>query len=236
MNSISKVLIACTAVCVLLYLAIAQFLGGTAELRDTLDVKSLSHVREAETLVRPEKVELAVETGDALVRDDSQRIDASTVLARSGTSDSEAEADNPGLFGESTAADAVEQFEGTAAEATASMIRETLGITKPKPPVRAVDVAYELPPNCDASAVTLAPVAVQYRYERPTIKASSLSELEMLMIEYRQCEGGVFHFDHNPLGKEDATPLLMQMRLDELKYFFLQHRVPKTALRFPDDS
>ena len=97
-----------------------------------------------------------------------------------------------------------------------------------------MDVALEIPPECDANAILLAPLPVKYRHESPSIKGATLAELTLLIAEYRRCRGWLFHLSHNPLGKEDATPVLMQRRLDELKYYFLQHSVPKAALRFPE--
>ena len=102
------------------------------------------------------------------------------------------------------------------------------------PPVKTVDVALEISSECEAGDIVLAPLSVKYRYESPNIKGSSLSELELLVAEYRQCGGGIFHLSHTHLSEEDATPALMLRRLDEFKYFFLQHRVPKAALRFPE--
>ena len=113
---------------------------------------------------------------------------------------------------------------------------EKLGVREPKPATRAVDVRLETPENCDISGVALAPVSVQYRFESHMMRGVRMAELEILVSEYRRCDGGVFHFTRNSLGKVDSTPLLAQMRLDELKYFFVQHSVPKTALRYPEDQ
>lgn len=249
MNPIFKVVFACACVCLALYLVISEFLGGTDELKDTLDLKSLAHIREGKSQARSIKTDVVVPVAsepEEPVRDDVDRPDASTVLPRTAGADSDEVLEQPvATQGEQADRQDVKQVladsselveEMSSAEAAEALMKETLGINAPKPPVRAVDVTYELPPNCEASAAALAPVAVQYRYESPTIKGASLRELEILMTEYRRCEGGAFQFAHNPLGKEDATLSLMQMRLDELKYFFLQHRVPKTALKFPDDS
>ena len=46
MYPITKAIIACVAVCIALYFLIAEFLGTTDELKDSLDVNSLAHTRE----------------------------------------------------------------------------------------------------------------------------------------------------------------------------------------------
>ena len=247
MNPITKALIACTAVCIALYLLVAEFMGTTDRLKDSLDVKSLAHTREEESQAKPAKKREHVAVAPVPAQEAPQRntteerIDAHSVLPRSAprvekgvdadvhVAVEKGHAEPP----EDTGLVRLEDDKPSAAE---TLLKETLGIDEPPPPVRAVDVSYSAPENCEASGVALAPVAVQYRLESPTITGASLRELELLMTEYRRCDGGQFQFAHNPLGKEDATPQLMQRRLDELKYFFLQHRVSETALRFLDDS
>ncbi len=247
MNPITKALIACAAVCIALYLLVAEFLGTTDRLKGSLDVKSLAHTREQESQAKsakkPELVAVApVPTQETPQRDTTEeRIDAHSVLPRSVPTVKEGVEEGKDAAyetGDEEAAEdaAVVGLEEDKPSAAQTLLKETLGIDEPPPPVRAVDVSYSAPENCETSGVALAPVAVQYRFESPTITGASLRELELLMTEYRRCDGGQFQFAHNLLGKEDATPQLMQRRLDELKYFFLQHRVSKTALRFPDDS
>ena len=240
MNPITKALLACAAVCIALYFLISEFLGSTENLKDSLDVKSLAYTRPAESdkkaEVEPELLAQSVDPVEEAPERElvEERIDAASVLTVS-EEDANKDSDEDEESSDDETESEVDEEQSASASAEARL-KEALGIEEPLPPVRAVDVAYELPQECDASSVLLAPVTVKYRFESPTISGASLSELELLMNEYRRCEGGEFLFAHNPLGKEDATPLLMQRRLDELKYFFLQHRVPKAALRFPDDS
>ncbi len=264
MNPIYKALIASAAVCMALYLLISEFLGGTDKLQESLNVKSLAHTRVEESQAKPVKKPVLVAESPVIEneaperKEDVERIDAATVLPVSDEADvavkaevteeaadavaeegaeqagSDEAAEEEDASDDEDAADADdEQNEMNSGEAR---LKEVLGIDEPEPPVRAVDVSYHSPENCEAGAVVLAPVAVQYRFESPYITGGGLRELEVLMTEYRRCDGGEFRFAHNPLGSQDATPQLKQRRLDELKYFFLQHRVPKTALTFPDDS
>ena len=111
---------------------------------------------------------------------------------------------------------------------------EKLGIRDAPDPVQAIDVLLEIPLDCDGTGVVLAPVAVQYLFDSPTLKAASMLELDQLVEAYRLCDGGLFRLAHNPLARVDTTPSLAQMRLDELKYYFIQRSVPMAALRFPD--
>lgn len=238
MNPIVKVLIAASLVCVALYYGVTSFLGTTSGVNDSLNLKSLAHTRadnsDSQSGVDKKPEPLVVTLKEPVIAsrpDDEILIEVSTV------SDS---ADENDVIPKQAAAEAavvpdekIAAITGGAQE-TQERLKKTLGISKPLPPVRAVDVVLEIPAECDVSDVVLAPLPVKYRHESPTIKGASLQELEILVAEYRKCDGGVFHLSHNPLGREDSTPALRQRRLDELKYFFLQHRMPKTALRFPE--
>ncbi|MFK7855956.1 MAG: hypothetical protein AB8B79_17700 [Granulosicoccus sp.] len=122
-------------------------------------------------------------------------------------------------------------------EARQQAIRERLGIsnTSAPAPTPAIDVQYLVPPGCQAGDVALAPVTISYRFNSPAIKGSSLNVLETIIAEYRLCGGGSFKMSRNPLAEADESPALGQRRLDELKYFFIQHSVPKSALEYPED-
>ncbi len=238
MNPILKVLIVTLLVCLGLYLGVSEFLGTTDRLKGSLDVKSLAYIRDENP---DEDPRLATELKSVAAsrnpakespgREQSSQIDATTVKASPEKiqPDSDAGVDKVSDKQSDQDTDVL-----VAIADSKDRLKESLGMSEPPPTVRAVDVVYEIPSECDASAVLHAPIPVKYRYESPTIKGSSLAELELLIAEYRRCDGGIFHLSYNPLGKEDATPVLMQRRLDELKYYFLQHRVPKAALRFPE--
>ncbi len=230
MNPVLKVLIATLLVCFGLYFGVSKFLGTTKGQTDTLDLKSLAYIRpeSSEDKPKPEQTpEILPEPREAeeIVPepDEEARIDVTTVVGSDEDTD-EASEETPDEDAEAT--DAPQDKE--------NILKEALGISEPPLPVRAVDVALEIPSECEVGDIVLAPLAVKYRHESPSIKGFSLSELELLVAEYRKCGSGIFYLSHNPLGKEDATPALKQRRLDELKYFFLQHRVPKAALRFPE--
>jgi hypothetical protein len=113
-------------------------------------------------------------------------------------------------------------------------MKEKLGIRDAPDPVQAIDVLLEIPLDCDGTGVAMTPITVQYPLDSPAVKGASMLELDQLVEAYRLCEGGLFRLAHNPLAKVDTSPLLAQMRLDELKYYFIQRSVPVAALRFPD--
>ncbi len=143
------------------------------------------------------------------------------------------ETDETAAAKESSNAEKPAEIEETPAEARARELKEKLGIKVPKPPTRAVDVLLVPSEGCEASGVALAPVSVAYRFESPTVKGASLQQLELLVAEYRRCPDSVFQLTENSTGSEDSSETLTQMRFDELKYFFIQHSVSKTALRYP---
>lgn len=117
--------------------------------------------------------------------------------------------------------------------AVAKLNRLAQPLRAQEPASHAIDVTLEVSPYCDATVVALAPVAVQYRHESPTIKAGSLQALESLVAEYRKCQQSVFQLSESPLNHaETADSSLTQLRFDELKYFFIQHSVSKAALRY----
>ncbi|ASJ71433.1 hypothetical protein [Granulosicoccus antarcticus] len=239
MNPIVKVLIAAALFCLALYYGIAFLLGSTNELEESLDVKSLSYIREDDDTSRV-KPEIVVAPDEALAgKSDADPGDVPALeTAQAPERVVPADSLQADRVHAATAETEIESLEESArqTDSSAKRLKETLNVVEPPPPVRAVDVAFEIPANCDASDVVLAPLSVKYRYESPSIKGESIGELQSFAAEYHRCEGGIFRLSHNPLGREDSTPMLMQRRLDEIKYFFLQHRVPKSALKYPDNS
>ena len=284
MSPVAKVIIATAFVALLLFFGISQFLGGSERLSGSIDVRSLSHLRNdgksqsvksvnAQTATRnpmlvaleaaPERTGESVtvkSAARAISEDEALRIDGTTSVAdeepesvvrvvaadelspadkeraRAGENDSESAGNGDGGTdsGSGQAENQTNNPEETEAQARARKLKEKLGIKEPKPPTRAVDVKLVLSPDCNGTGVALAPVSVQFRYDSPTIRGRSLQQLELLVAEYRRCQDGNFQLTENSLGKVDASPALTQMRFDELKYFFIQHSVPKTSLLYPE--
>ena len=111
------------------------------------------------------------------------------------------------------------------------LIQET-----PRKSTTAVDVSLLLPEHCNGAVTAKVPIGVKYRYESPIIRGESLNALESMVALYRLCEQGNFVVAENPLDFEDATPTLTQMRIDEVKYFFIQHRISIDAVQFPEEE
>jgi len=111
-----------------------------------------------------------------------------------------------------------------------------LGLIQKKAPepTIAVDVSLLLPEQCANAAIAKVPIGLKFRFESSIIKGESLNALESLVASYRECPAGMIVVAHNPLGREDATDSLKQLRLDEIKYFFIQHRVPIDMVKFPE--
>ena len=113
-----------------------------------------------------------------------------------------------------------------------------LGLIQKKPhePTIAVDVSLLMPDQCKGAVTARVPIGLKYRYESSIIRGESLNALESLVALYRLCEQGAFVVDENPLGFEDATPTLTQMRFDEVKYFFIQHSISIDTVQFPEEE
>lgn len=123
-----------------------------------------------------------------------------------------------------------------AREAVRRQRLEDLGLVRKKPPepTIAVDASLEMPDRCSGAAVARVPIGLKFRFESSLIKGESLNALESLVALYRDCSEGKFILAQNPLGRTDATESLIQMRFDEIKYFFIQHSVSIDAVQFPE--
>ena len=92
-----------------------------------------------------------------------------------------------------------------------------------------------MPDECSGSAIAKVPAVLKFRFESSRIMGESLNVLESLLAVHRECEEGYFAVDKNPLGLVDSDDTLAQMRLDEIKYFFLQHNVSLDIVEFPTE-
>lgn len=120
----------------------------------------------------------------------------------------------------------------TAAERSARLIRETVGITKQQASEAAVNVDLLLAENCVKKAGEQTSLPILYRFESPTIRTSSVYKLRSLVAQFRGCENSVFRMTQNSQSSVVSNIDLAQMRFDELKYFFTQNSVPATALQY----
>ena len=107
---------------------------------------------------------------------------------------------------------------------------------KPEP-ILAVDVTLEFgnASGCRIPADALTTVGVLFRPESAAIKGASLSQLDKLTSLFKNCEAGsrMLLLQH-PEKQDNSNKTLRQRRQDEVKYYLLQHSVPKTAMRYID--
>lgn len=119
----------------------------------------------------------------------------------------------------------------SATERSARLIRETLGLKEPEAPQAAVIVELMVAESCETKAGLETSLPILYRFESPTIRTSSVNELRSLLSQYRSCENSEFHM---MLSGIETSEELALMRFNELKYFFTQNSVPKSALHYYD--
>lgn len=257
MNSFFKVVLATVPMALLLLWGINHFVLQTRDLPRSLDLKSSAYLRNtASSGSDSEKNAAKIAAADALLSQEKLAESEQSLAAQSDSeldplaTDAEPELkdsiEDAAVLAESEdeSSDSDKDSTGTEAELAISDLKareqavlEKLGMSKapPPPPTAAIDVAYSALAACEATAAALAPVTVKFRFDSPSIKGESLNVLETIVAEYRRCQGGSFQLSKNPLGKVDESPALTQRRLDELKYFFIQHSVPKTALEYPEE-
>ncbi|MFT5893163.1 MAG: hypothetical protein ACI8VW_000028 [bacterium] len=120
----------------------------------------------------------------------------------------------------------------SATERSARLIRETLGIKERHAPEVAVIVELKIAEDCVKREGEQTSLPILYRFESPTIRTSSINELRSLVSQFRLCENSVFQMTQNTQNGVESNIQLAQMRFDELKYFFTQNNVPKSALQY----
>lgn len=123
----------------------------------------------------------------------------------------------------------------TATERSARSIRETLGIKEQQPSQAAVLVELMLSEGCVKNAAKQTILPIWYRFESPTIRTSSVNELRSLVSQFRLCQSSEFHLTQTALTDVESNIELVQLRFNELKYFFTQSNVPKSALHYPEN-
>lgn len=161
------------------------------------------------------------------------RLTASKVKSASRVPDTQ---DRTFFDGDSDERSASEQTESeSATERSTRLMRETLGIAKRKPPTHALDVTLVGAGECVKPDEKTYMIPVLYSHNGSTVRGASLVGLNAVLGTYRRCGQGFFKMTTNPSGDVDASESLMQMRFDELKYFFKQNGVPEEALKFPSN-
>ena len=236
-----QMLLATAILGIALWFAVHWFLGGTDEFSSSLDVRSLGYLREESQTssssaddsgaASDTSAPLDTVANEAEPLPDIQRHEAVLKEQQNSLEEATEEYDSDGS---SSLSD--EELEARA-EARRRRLAE-LGLIQEKPlePTTAVDVSLLMPEKCKGAVIARVPIGLKYRYESSIIRGESLNALESLVALYRLCEQGDFVVTENPLGFEDATPALTQMRFDEVKYFFIQHSISIDAVQFPEEE
>jgi hypothetical protein len=120
----------------------------------------------------------------------------------------------------------------TATERSTRLIREALGIKERHASEVAVIVELKLTEGCLTEEGEQTSLPILYRFESPTIRTSSFNELRSLVSQFRRCEKNEFYMTQNTQSGVESNVELAQMRFNELKYFFTQNSVPKSALHY----
>ena len=107
-------------------------------------------------------------------------------------------------------------------------------LKKSKKSEAAVTVVLKLSESCTLNPSKKTRLPILYRIESPTIRTSSLTELRKMISHYRDCDRSMFYMSENPVRDGVGNGELAQLRFDELKYFFTQNSVPKSALNYPE--
>jgi len=102
--------------------------------------------------------------------------------------------------------------------------------------IKALDLAFGAPQNSDCAITddNYPRVGVHYRPGSYAIKGKSLTSIDKLIALYKKC-GGKLLVLKNKIDPEESDEHLVQLRQDEVKYYLLQRRVPKSDILFPDD-
>ena len=147
-----------------------------------------------------------------------------------GTGKAEAFADEDRLTQEDEDEDSEDE---TPAEKNARLLREMLGITEPKPPTHAIDVALSIPDQCKNPEINTDLVPILFRHDDPALRGQSVTDLTAMLTVFRDCGEGTFEMTISADGNVDASEGLTQRRLNELKYYFRQHGVPEGSVIYP---
>lgn len=248
MGPFTKLFIAVSILGVCLYVGVRYFHGGSENLASKIDIRSLSYLRENDSEASTQQntgdnsgQEVTVDQGEAQADHAAESYTAETTDdARSPEANFELAQEQrlvqTGLRDSKNAPIKLSAEERKDAR-DAKLSRLGLLPKKRPPPTIALDVSLSMPDSCKSElSLPQSKVPLEFRFDSPTLRGDSLNRLEGLVAVYRECAGGLFTLTENPLGKVDASKSLTQMRLDEVKYFFLQHSIPKSAIEFPEAS
>jgi hypothetical protein len=125
----------------------------------------------------------------------------------------------------------------TATERSVRLIKESLGIKEQQPAQAAVIVELLTALGCVTKQGEQTTLPIQFRFDSPMIRASSINGLRSLVSQFRRCENSEFLMTQMMQASQngiESNVELAQMRFNELKYFFTQNSVPKAALHYSE--
>ncbi len=192
--------------------------------------QNLNTVVNGVPVLKPQ-TDLAVAPGDVLapVRDDS---DADMQAVDEVAADAEDQ--------NTTKTIASNTISNNKASSTTSNRSRPTAPTKAKKikPIRALDLAFVAPAStsCTASGDDPVQTGVLFRPKSAAIKGASLTNIDQLVRAYQRCGGGKLLIVGNTTIAESESGTLGQRRKDEVKYYLLQRRIPKTDILIPDNS
>ncbi len=242
MNSpLAQLLLLTVFVGIGLWVGVKWFLGGTEEFPDSIDIRSMGYLRDdaptsGTSASAPKELEPANQEPmpPAAFAAPEPMKTVEEISEEAAAEEEQAEEEETDEMEPDTVALGAEEVDARE-KARKRRLAELGLIPRQRPePTIAVDVSLIMPDSCIDAAIAKVPVGLKFRYESSIIRGESLNALESMVALYRDCQQGEFVLTENPLGREDATDTLTQMRFDEVKYFFIQHSVPIDAVQFPE--
>ncbi len=107
-------------------------------------------------------------------------------------------------------------------------------VKKRKNSVRAVDLAFVAPNDaCTPTGQEAVQTGVEFRTKSAAVKGTSLSKIDLLVSAYQNCNGGKLLIVDNPSEAEIDDNWLTERRVNEVKYYLLQRRIPKSDILIP---
>lgn len=241
-----------------LWLSIRSFVGSTDDFASSIDARSLGYIRNntqadpnlvSVTPKDPMSLATFAESESSLATKEELEADAESADDEEKEEDEEDEDDEEDEEAEEEdnndkvaqeqdrEGSSLSEEELAAREKARREKLEKLGLLREEPPelTIAADVSLVMPEECAGAAIAKVPAVLKFRFESSRIMGESRNVLESLLNVYRDCDQGYFTVEENPLGSKDADDTLAQMRLDEVKYFFLQHNISLDIVEFPTE-
>ena len=241
-----------------LWFAVDRFVGGTEGLPDALDIRDVSPIDRRAARLEAERLAAEagppLETRESLEREpepvdrggaeDELTVDSVEAEDPDASEDDEAEEEAPPERPDSDVdtlvrmaeedIEATVEIEGRDAELARLIEQMDRELLREAPPTRAIDLGLPIAAvrDCPAAAGTRHRTGVLFRHGSAGIKGASLNRIDELLALRQACGGGEIVLEPNPQGDADGGDELRRRRLDEVKYYLLQRRVPGADIAF----